>query len=109
MNRFLAIGIRLMNRLRYPQKFALITCLFAVPLALLFYLWLVQIAARIDFTRQELAGLQYIVALRQLLEPLQRAQVLGVLAEANPTAGSTDLVIERRRIAQGVEDRKSVV
>jgi len=103
MNRFLAIGIRLMNRLRYPQKFALITCLFAVPLALLFYLWLVQIAARIDFTRQELAGLQYIVALRQLLEPLQRTQALGVLAAADRPASSAALAQERERIATGAE------
>jgi signal transduction histidine kinase/ActR/RegA family two-component response regulator len=103
MSRFLAVGVRLMNRLRYPQKFALISCLFAVPLVLLFYLWLVQIAARIDFARQELAGLQYIVALRQLLEPLQQAQALRVLAGEDGSADSAALALERDRIAEGAE------
>ena len=83
MTRLLAPGVGLMNRLRYPQKFVLISCLFAVPLVLLFYLWLGEIADRLAFARRERAGLEYIVALRQLLEPLQRIQVLSALAAAD--------------------------
>ena len=111
MTRLLAPGIGLMNRLRYPQKFVLISWLFAVPLALLFYLWLDEIGTRLAFTHRERAGLEYIVALRQLLEPLQRVHALSALAVADRQAGARDLEIERGRIAAAVdaidrEDRK---
>jgi signal transduction histidine kinase/ActR/RegA family two-component response regulator len=103
MTRLLAPGVGLMNRLRYPQKFVLISCLFALPLVLLSYLWLDEMADRLTFARRERAGLEYIVALRQLLDPLQRAHALSVLAAADQQAGGRALEIERGRIALGVE------
>src|SRR5262245_17475970 len=101
MTRLLGPGVGLMNRLRYPQKFLLISCLFALPLVLLSYLWLDQIANRLSFTQRERAGLKYVVALRLLLEPLQRTQALSILPPADRPVGT--LEIERGRIAVAVE------
>jgi signal transduction histidine kinase/HPt (histidine-containing phosphotransfer) domain-containing protein len=92
-----------MNRLRYPQKFVLISCLFAVPLVLLSYLWLDAMADRLTFARRERAGLEYIVALRLLLDPLQQVQALRVLAAADGPAADRALEIEQGRIAMAVE------
>jgi len=70
MRTWLTPGVSLMNRLHYPQKFALVSVVFALPLALMMYLWLAEIGDRLAFARKERAGLEYVVALRQLLEPL---------------------------------------
>jgi signal transduction histidine kinase/HPt (histidine-containing phosphotransfer) domain-containing protein len=73
MRALLAPGVALMNRLRYPQKFALVSLVFLIPLGLMIYLWLAEIGERLDFARKERAGLEYVVALRRLLEPLALA------------------------------------
>jgi len=70
MRALLAPGVALMNRLRYPQKFAVVSLIFAIPLALMIYLWLTEIGDRLAFARKERAGLEYVAALRGLLEPL---------------------------------------
>src|SRR5262245_5670153 len=73
MGALLAPGVTLMNRLRYPQKFILVSLVFAVPLGLMMYLWLAEIADRLAFAREERAGLEYVVALCRVLEPLALA------------------------------------
>ncbi len=82
----LAPGVRLMSRLSYPRKFVLISLLFAIPLALLMSLWLHEIGKRIAFAEKERAGLEYVVALRQLLEPLERSRALALLAPGDEAA-----------------------
>src|SRR5262245_29894064 len=70
MRTLLAPGVALMNRLRYPQKFAFISLVFAIPLGLMMYLWLAEIGDRLEFARKERVGLEYVVGLRHVLEPL---------------------------------------
>ena len=95
MSALLAPGVALMNRLRYPQKFALVSLVFAIPLGLMMYLWLAEIGERLAFARKERAGLEYVVALRRLLEPL----ALAPLGLAPQGLGSPDLAAA----AQGVD------
>ncbi|SDU12958.1 PAS domain S-box-containing protein [Verrucomicrobium sp. GAS474] len=59
-----------MNRLKYPQKFALISAFFLLPLGLLLYFFNVEIYQRIQFARMELLGTAY-------LRPLQEFIVLN--------------------------------
>ncbi|HBE17128.1 MAG TPA: serine/threonine protein phosphatase [Cyanobacteria bacterium UBA11149] len=59
-------AISLMNRLKYPQKFALISCLFILPLSLVSYLLLSEIQSRINFAKKELFGTIYLRSLNQL-------------------------------------------
>ena len=90
---FLAPGVRLMSRLSYPRKFVLISLLFAIPLALMMYLWLREIGERIAFAEKERAGLEYVVALRQLLEPLERSRALALLAARD---GAVERALQHR-------------
>ncbi|HEU4368359.1 MAG TPA: ATP-binding protein [Methylomirabilota bacterium] len=84
MTPLVAPAVALMNRLRYPQKFVLISLLFAIPLGLMMVFWLAEIEDRLAFARKEREGVEYVVALRRLLEPLAIVQALGRLE------GSTD-------------------
>src|SRR6185295_3962256 len=60
--------IALMHRLKYPQKFLLISLLFILPLGLVLSQFLSVINGKIDFTRKEIDGNTYLRPLRQLLE-----------------------------------------
>ena len=70
-------ALALMNRLRYPQKFFLISALFTLPLALVLYFLIPEIDRRINFTRQELEGTRYLRPVRHLLEHLLQARRLA--------------------------------
>jgi signal transduction histidine kinase/CheY-like chemotaxis protein len=99
----LAPGVRLMSRLSYARKFVLISLLFAIPLALMMAVWLREISERIAFAEQERAGLEYVAALRQLLEPLERSRVLALVAGTDPVAAAL-LAEERARVAAATRD-----
>ncbi len=64
-------AIALMNRLRYPQKFALISALFLVPLVLVVGLLFAEINDRVAFAQKEQVGTAY---LRSLLAFSQSVQ-----------------------------------
>ncbi len=53
-----------MNRLKFPQKFLLISLLFALPLALVMILLVLEINTSIDFAEKEKAGTAYLRPLR---------------------------------------------
>jgi PAS domain S-box-containing protein len=72
-----APAVAVMNRLKYPQKFALISLLFILPLALVMNLLLSEINERIEFARKELYGDQYLRPLRNLLEHVPQARRLA--------------------------------
>jgi signal transduction histidine kinase/DNA-binding response OmpR family regulator/HPt (histidine-containing phosphotransfer) domain-containing protein len=82
VRRLFAPATALMNRLRYPQKFAVISLVFAAPLAFVTYLWVAEINERIEFARKELHGTAYLRPMRSLLEHLPQHAVLahGLLA-----------------------------
>ena len=108
MTRLLGPGVGLMNRLRYPQKFLLISCLVRCsPRCCISYLWLDQIGERLAFARQERAGLEYVVALRRLLEPLQRCQALSVLPPADRRR-PPPVTLEIERAASPPRSRQSI-
>ena len=60
-------AVTLMNRLKYPQKFILISLLFVLPLALVMILLIPSINERLDFAQQEKDGNVYLRPLRRLL------------------------------------------
>ncbi|MEG5052209.1 MULTISPECIES: SpoIIE family protein phosphatase [unclassified Microcoleus] len=72
-----SLGIHLMNRLSYPQKFTLIGFLFAIPLTLVMYLLISEINSRVDFSQKEIYGNQYLRPLRQLREYIPQLQLLN--------------------------------
>lgn len=68
-------AIALMNRLQYPQKFSLISCIFVVPLSLLMYLLISEIQTRNDFAEKEMYGNAYLRPLRQLWSDIPQLQL----------------------------------
>ena len=99
MKKVLEPAVHLMNRLRYPQKFALISLLFAIPIAFMMSLWLVELHHRMAFTAKERAGLEFVVALRHVLEPLEISRGLRSLAEAGDASAKERLAREQASIA----------
>src|SRR5215813_1385261 len=79
-----APAIAVMNRLKYPRKFALISLLFILPLALVMYFLLSEMNDRIDFAQKEVLGDRYLRTLRKLLEHVPQA---GRLAHAYANGG----------------------
>ena len=69
-------AIALMNRLKYPQKFFLISLLFVLPLALVMNLLLSELDSRIEFTQKELYGIAYLRPISQLWQYIPRRQFI---------------------------------
>src|SRR5262245_40849886 len=76
MNAVWQPGVTLMNRLTYPRKFALISLLFILPLALVLALLLQEMNLRVTFARKEQVGTQYLRPLRKLLEHMIQDETL---------------------------------
>ncbi|MBE9226176.1 SpoIIE family protein phosphatase [Phormidium sp. LEGE 05292] len=70
MKRVFKPAIDLMNQLKYPQKFTLITMLLALPLSLMMCLFLLETNIRIDFTQKQTYGIKYLQPLRELREAI---------------------------------------
>ncbi|TAG91540.1 MAG: HAMP domain-containing protein [Oscillatoriales cyanobacterium] len=71
-----SLGINLMNRLSYPQKFTLIGFLFAMPLTLVIYLLISEINNQVNFAQKEILGNQYLRPLRELRQDIPKLQLL---------------------------------
>src|SRR5215470_11533548 len=87
MIRLLTPATLLMRRLRYAHKFLLLSLLIAIPLGLLTALWLAELGTRLDDTRQELRGVEYLTALRGVLEPLAEADARVAITGRRDDAG----------------------
>ncbi|HEY7065755.1 MAG TPA: response regulator [Chloroflexota bacterium] len=75
MRAVFAPAVALLNRLSYPQKFALITFLFALPLALVMSFLVNEVDAQIAVARQEMQGTRYLRQLRVLMDDLSRERI----------------------------------
>ena len=65
-----------MNRLKYPQKFFLISLLFVLPLALVMNFLISELDSRIEFTQKEIYGNAYLRPLNQLLQYIPQRQLI---------------------------------
>ena len=88
----LAPARALMDRLSYPKKFALISILFALPLAVVMYLLLSEINQRIDSTYREMLGGRYLRPLRNLHEHAGESHMLARAYSQGEIALRPDLV-----------------
>ncbi len=70
-------AVLLLNRLRFPQKFALISLLFALPLGLVIYFLCSNINEQVRVARLEIDGVEYLTPLQQLGEQLPQAMSLA--------------------------------
>jgi methyl-accepting chemotaxis protein len=68
----------ILNRLRYPQKFLLITALFALPLGLVMSFFLSVVEHDIEFSHRESLGVDYIRPLDAVTQHIQQHRALTV-------------------------------
>jgi len=76
-------ALGLLDRLRYPWKFSLISLCFALPIILLIQMLFSEIGGRIGFAERERDGMAYIIALEDLRLALHR---LALAADSADTA-----------------------
>lgn len=65
-------GVAFLNRLRYPQKFLLVSICFLIPLVLTLYLLIGELDHQIKFTETERLGVEYNSATRRLIDNVQQ-------------------------------------
>jgi len=61
-----------MNRLRYPQKFALMAFLFSLPLLLFLFLLVGEINKDVSLAKKERLGLEFEQAAMRFFEDIQQ-------------------------------------
>ena len=97
-------AIAIMNRLKYPQKFFLISLLFVLPLALVMNLLLSELDSRIEFTQKEIYGNAYLRPISQLWQYIPQRQLIlqnqfyKSLRSINLTAQSEVLQLQTREL-----------
>src|SRR3712207_989594 len=97
MQQLLHPAVVLMNRLRYPQKFLLISFLFILPLALVMAFLIQEVNVKAAFSQKEHDGTVYLRAVRPLFEHALAEQVL---AQAYFSGGSVSAADFQRAQAQ---------
>lgn len=93
-------AIALMNRLRYPFKFALIGAVLKAPILVLSYLYISTLNDERLFLERELVGIEYVSAMRPLLEhiPRHRGMTNGFL---NGNEAFRPKILEARQLIDG--------
>src|SRR3954470_16411688 len=99
-------AITLMNRLRYRQKFVLITVLLVVPLAVVLFLLISAIDEGTNMAQSELEGTRYLRPLRQLLEHLPEEKILAYGVVNGNTALKALAVSKQTQVAQDFDALK---
>ena len=105
---FLRPALFVMNRLRYPQKFAVISLLFALPLGFVLYLLLSEINDRIAFAHKEILGAQYLRPLRGLLEHVPQSRILALDYANGQVSLRPELIRQQAKIDANMESLAAV-
>ncbi|MCI3919657.1 methyl-accepting chemotaxis protein [Paenibacillus sp. TRM 82003] len=77
MKSLLAPFVFLVSRLRYAQKFLLLSVLFLMPLAFLLSIWLRDVGDEISFTEQEITGVEFVQVILPLALEFQQHRGLA--------------------------------
>src|SRR4051794_35386100 len=91
MSKLFNPAVALMYRLKYPQKFALISLLFALPLALTLVLFISERNLSINTAHHELQGTAYLRPLRTMLQDMIEDRLLVEDIRAGQAARQADL------------------
>src|SRR5436189_2412184 len=93
-------AVALMNRLKYPRKFALITLLFLAPLAWVAKEFVGSVNAGIEVAQKEIDGDAYLRPLRGLMEHVPQARRLSIRATRGDTAAQVQLRALQSQVGQ---------
>ena len=104
MRFLLTPAVRLMQRLPYLWKFALLTFVLAAPLAVLMVFSLRELNATLDFTRKEQIGNEVLSAVRPLIQDIQKHRGIAcVLTSGKGFVTTQTLATKRREIETHLE------
>ncbi|ABX05799.1 MAG TPA: PAS domain S-box protein [Herpetosiphon sp.] len=107
MRAFFTPATWLMKRLTYPQKFGLLSLVFAIPLTFLLSAQLTEIQRQINFTRSELTGTTYLQPLREILQDIIEQQLIAEQYLGGDQAFLTPLLLKNEELAQHLETFKA--
>ena len=98
----IAAATPLLNRLRYAQKFVLISILAAASVVMLTYFLVAEINSSVDFARKERPGIEYISALKAVMREviLHRAQAQAI--HSGDSSLKDDLLKTTQRLTQAL-------
>lgn len=91
MEALLKPGVLLLNRLRYPQKFLLISLVFLLPLLGIGFVLQAEMNQQVDFVSQERQGLSDINRLREPLKLMQQHRGLSAALLGGDSSVKSDL------------------
>lgn len=99
-------AIALMNRLKYPQKFLLISLVFILPLALVLNFLITELDSRIKFTQKEIYGNTYLRPINQLWQniPLRQFYLQQQFYKDSLTIGEITVTEELSKIEANIAD-----
>jgi len=103
MKSFLDPAIGLINRLTYSRKFLLIGLVILLPLSVTMYSLLSGINRKIEFTRKERMGIEYILELRKLLEDVPQHRGMTNAFLNGDTAFRERILKKRSQIAEDIQ------
>src|SRR5436305_1463634 len=101
MKALFAPATALMNRLMYPQKFALIALLLMLPLGWVLNQYVGKANDDIQFTEKERVGVQYLEPLNALLKEVQTHMALNAAAR-HDSSYNDKLAQSEQRIADRI-------
>jgi methyl-accepting chemotaxis protein len=96
MDALFAPAIGLMNRLRFPKKFALLGLVVVVNVVILLYSLVSVLNASIDYARREMDGIKAVIPVMKLVQATQQHRGLS----SSVINGAADLE-EKRKAKQG--------
>lgn len=113
--------LSIINRLKYGQKFLLITFLFLIPLTLLSWVWIRDVALEIHIAGEERTGVNYIRTVEPFIIDVQqhrglangllngdtsvKSQLADVETHANGTMAAIDAVDAKYGVSWGTSER----
>jgi len=91
-------GIRLMYKLKYPQKFALISAVFTIPLGMLMWDELEQHQTQVAQAKLKLIGIRHIQETNKLIKVIPEHRGMSYAHFSNPSAFATSLTAKTKEV-----------
>jgi methyl-accepting chemotaxis protein len=96
------LGERLLDRLTYPRKFALLGALVLVALVALFYPYYSGVQEAVDFARKERLGVTYVKTIRALVDQMQQHRGLAGAVLGGDVSLKDKLAARQRGVDEAV-------
>ena len=97
-------GVSFLNRLRYPQKFLLVSICFLIPLVLALYLLIGEFSYQIKFTEAERLGIEYNNATRRLIDNVQQHRGMSSAFLNGDQTFREKLLVKETQIADDIKN-----